>query len=393
MKNSPRQLEFPVSQKIYGRLLLAYPGSHRAKYGAAMAQLFRDQCRDAWNESPTWGLLMLWVRIFPDLVGTSILERLAALNERKTMSDKLSNLFSFRTTSASIFFTMFALVFMLVFFLSVVITYILPEAYASTARVKVESDAPVLEEQSPAYDPNFIQTTLEIIQSELVLKRVIDVLDLNTKWGKKYSSGGTLKTAESLQILKQRLQLTPIRNTKLIAITAYSDDKNEAAKIANAVAEAYRDYRFESRAMNDKAVIAVLLAEYQNQQVRIQKVQGELDSLRQQLKIQSDASAGQNPQEQPYWDKKRDLGYMLESHQALFSKIEAQKLDLALPKLTLVQITDTAEPSYAPVRPNKTLNIVIGAVAGGFLGLIAGAASVFVAFKFGNRASKNAAPA
>ena len=63
MKNNPPLPDFSVSQKFYGRLLLAYPRSHRAEYGAAMAQLFRDQCRDAWNESQNWGLMKLWMRV------------------------------------------------------------------------------------------------------------------------------------------------------------------------------------------------------------------------------------------------------------------------------------------------------------------------------------------
>jgi hypothetical protein len=47
MKKIPQHPDFPVSEKIYRRLLRAYPKAHRAEYGPAMAQLFRDQCRDA----------------------------------------------------------------------------------------------------------------------------------------------------------------------------------------------------------------------------------------------------------------------------------------------------------------------------------------------------------
>ena len=57
----------------------------------------------------------------------------------------------------------------------------------------------------------------------------------------------TLTTDQTMEILRQRLQLAPVKNTKLIAITVYSDDKNEAAQMANAVAEAYRDYRVQTR--------------------------------------------------------------------------------------------------------------------------------------------------
>lgn len=244
MNNDSRQPDFPVSQKIYGRLLLAYPRSHRAKYGAAMAQLFRDQCRDAWSESRNWGLLKLWLRVLPDLVSTSILERLAAMKEKKSMSSKLSNLSSFRQPlPIAAFVSVFVVVFMAVMVTSTVITFILPEFYASTARIKVESDTPAVDGKSPVYDPYFVQTAFEIMQSQIVLNPVINKLNLNSTWGTKYNGGSPLRTEDTIQLLKQRMSLTPERNTELVQIKVYSEDKDEAAKIANAVAESYRNYR------------------------------------------------------------------------------------------------------------------------------------------------------
>ena len=74
------------------------------------------------------------------------------------------------------------------------------------------------------YDPYFIQTTFEIMRSQLVLSNVIATLHLNEEWGKKYFNGETLKTTETMEILKRRMQLAPVKNTKLISITVYSDD-------------------------------------------------------------------------------------------------------------------------------------------------------------------------
>jgi len=248
MKNYPQPPDFSVSQKLYRCLLRAYPKAHRAEYGAAMAQLFRDHCRDSWNESRNWGLLKLWLRILPDLARTSILERLAALNERKTMTDKLANLFSSRSVPATAFWRAFVLVFLLIFLASVVMTYLSPEAYASTARIKVEKDNTVTPGVTAGNDPNFLQKTFEIIQSQVVLDPVIEQLKLNEKWGKKYNNGVALKTAITLQILQPRLALQPVRNTELINVTVYSEDRNEAAQIANAIAQSYQDYRIESQA-------------------------------------------------------------------------------------------------------------------------------------------------
>jgi|ERR1017187_998860 capsular polysaccharide biosynthesis protein len=380
-----------VSQKVYGWLLRAYPPAHREEYGPAMAQLFRDQGRDAWSESRGWGMIKLWLRVLPDLVNTSITERLAALNPRKSMSDKMTALFRPLTSSLTVFFSIFALVFLLVLLVSVVVTFILPESYASTARIKVGPDEPV--QGATAYDPYFIQTTFEIIQSQLVLEPAIKALDLNTKWGKKYFNGETLKTTESLEILKQRLQLAPVRNTMLLAITVYSDDKNEAAQIANAIAACYRDYRFKSLQERLQSSLKTMQEAYQEQEYKIQQVQADLDKLPQLAITGNEVATSLSPEEKLYRDKKRNLDQMLDAHKMLFAKLEAGKLELEMPKLTLVQITDTAEPGRAPVKPNKPLNIFIGAVAGGFLGLVAGAASAFVSFKSGNHGRKDVASA
>lgn len=327
MKPEFRDHEFRFSQTVYERLLLAYPQSHRAEYGAAMAQLFRDQCRDAWGESRHWGLLTLWVRILPDL--------------------------------------------------------------ASTARIKVESDAPAADGQSPAYDPYFIQTTFEIIQSELVLKRVVDKLNLNVQWGRKYFNGETLKSWESLKILKDRLQLAPVRNTKLIAITVYGEDRKETADIANAVAVAYEEYRVESHRATVTADLAALQEQFQDQETQIKEKQRELDSLR--LKIQKDSASADAAEVQSDVDQKRDLDYLLDFHKTLFEKIEGQKLDLHRPNLS-VQITDTATPASAPIRPNKSANIFMGAVAGSLLGLVAGAAIAVICWRSEKRARKGVVP-
>ena len=399
MKNNPPSRSFSVSQKLYAYLLRAYPQRHREEYGAAMAQLFCDQRRDAWNESRHWGLAKLWLRVLLDLVNTSIREHLAALNERKSMTDKLAGLSGFQNPPAKVFFKVFAVVFLIVLITSVAITFILPESYASTCRIKVEKDAVDDINGNAAtalmvpFDPYFIQTTIEIMQSQLVLSNVITSLDLNTKWGKKYNNGDALKTTETMKILKGRLQLAPVSNTKLVSITVYSDDKKEAAQIANAIAESYRDYRVRLRTELMASGVATLQEQYQLEEKQIGQIQGTLDSLRQQFKITDDGSNNQLPQDKPYWDEKNRLTSMQEAHKLLFAKIEAEKIDMQMPKPALVQIADRAEPGRAPVKPNKILNIVLGV----FLGILAastlGVIAALIAFQIRKRNQRQNAAA
>src|ERR1044072_2200415 len=88
--------------------------------------------------------------------------------------------------------TVILAVFLLVVITATLVTFILPESFSSTARIKVErdqSDIQGLTERVFAgnYDPYFIQTEFEVIQSELILGKVVKDLDLNKEWGKKYA--------------------------------------------------------------------------------------------------------------------------------------------------------------------------------------------------------------
>ncbi|HEY4415973.1 MAG TPA: hypothetical protein VGO57_09795 [Verrucomicrobiae bacterium] len=234
-------LKFPISERVYRILLRAYPHRHRTEYGDMMEQFFCDQCRDSWNQSQNFGLLKLWLRVLPDLVNTSFKERMAALNERKSMNEKLAGLATFGSSPKGIFIRVFVLIFLLSVISVTAITFILPESFASTARIRIEN--PSADANKNAFDPYFMETQLEILNSEVVLVPVIASLHLNEVWGKKYSHGEIFKDDESLEILKRRLIIAPVRGVQVAAITVYSDNGKEAAKIANAIAESYRNYR------------------------------------------------------------------------------------------------------------------------------------------------------
>jgi uncharacterized protein involved in exopolysaccharide biosynthesis len=75
---------------------------------------------------------------------------------------------------------------------------------------------------------------------------------------------------------------------------------------------------------------------------------------------------------QPYWDKKRDLAQLREFHSVLAIKIESERLDAQLPRSPAVEITDQAQPGRVPARPNKPLNIALGAGLGILLALVVG---------------------
>src|SRR5579862_1356959 len=185
-------------------------------------------------------------------------------------------------------------VFLITFTIATVVTFILPESYSSTARIKLEPDTiadiqPVSggagEGTVAPYDPFFIQTAFEIIQDQVVLNKVITKLDLNNQWGKRYNGGVPFPTPVTMTMLKRRLSLDPVRNTKLIEITVFDEDKNMAASIANAIVEAYRDYRSSLRNDQTERGIKALQDQYNEDEVRIDATQQKVDQLRSDLHV------------------------------------------------------------------------------------------------------------
>ena len=85
----------------------------------------------------------------------------------------------------------------------------------------------------------------------------MDLLDLNNKWGQKYNNGVPLKPEDTMQMLKQKMSLSPERNTKLIDITVYSEDNADASRVANGIAVAYQEYRWGLRNTNMVRGIAI----------------------------------------------------------------------------------------------------------------------------------------
>lgn len=235
---------FERSCRLYQRLLKFYPNSHREEYGPAMLQLFRDQCRDAWTARRTRGLIVLWLCVFPDLLKTSVLEHLSNLNWRKSM------LFRSQFRPLAVFLSIFASVFLLTLLTSALIAFLTPDSFRSTALFVVGENLPGTQPSASSSDAYFLQTELGVIQSHPVLSKAVDALNLRDLWATKFNRGAPLSTDRAETILRRRIDLKRVRNTKIIEISAFSDHPDEAAQLAYGVVEAYRAYRAEeARAM------------------------------------------------------------------------------------------------------------------------------------------------
>jgi hypothetical protein len=115
----------------------------------------------------------------------------------------------------------------------------------ATTAVRVERDQGDLSELRADAAAAFMQNEARTIESEIVLAPVVEKLDLNRVWAERYAGGQTLKSQESLQMLKARIRAQPLPNSTLIEIQASSETADEAVKLAEAVAKEYCEYRGE----------------------------------------------------------------------------------------------------------------------------------------------------
>jgi capsular polysaccharide biosynthesis protein len=175
-------------------------------------------------------------------LGNVIREHLADLKFTKIMLKKMYTDVTSSSAALIALFVVTASVFLLLFISVTIITFILPEAYASTAWIRINTDAMRYSDIENPSTCIFNQADFEVIGSDAALDKVIDSLNLSEVWAKKYNLPQKFKTSESRSLLRRMIEFKLTRNTLGMNITVYSEDKTEAARIANAIAEAYQAY-------------------------------------------------------------------------------------------------------------------------------------------------------
>ena len=186
------------------------------------------------------------------------------------------------------------LVFLLTAVTTTLVTLFMPKTYMSLSRISIEKDtsdiAPLLGMQSgpSAFDPYFIQTEFEKIQSQMVLDKVVTKCELTEKW-KGFNGGKSLTMIEARKILKKAIDIRQFRNTSIIELRAYDREPAMAQKIADALADEYQNHRTEAQKDRVELGIKALTGKMDKYNVDIAVMQADVDKLRVDLGI-SDAA-------------------------------------------------------------------------------------------------------
>ena len=144
----------------------------------------------------------------------------------------------------------------LLILVGIVITRRMPKVYAAQAVIEVHREIPNIDmaERPLRYDPYYLRTQFEIIKSDPIIEQVVREGNLQEELGMEYGwkATGTAKNTfeRTVALVKSRTDLSIWRDTDLIAIQVRLDkpDKPEgeaakvAARIANTIAEVYKNY-------------------------------------------------------------------------------------------------------------------------------------------------------
>jgi succinoglycan biosynthesis transport protein ExoP len=169
-----------------------------------------------------------------------------------------------------------------------VYTLMLPNIYAASSRISVSEDSPeinpfaVQQSYMSTYNPYFLRTQFEILTSKPILHEVINRLNLEESWGKE---GEVLPRNIALKILQNSIDVFQQRDTSLIVISVKRDDPKETAKIANEIAEVYRDSRLDIASKDARAAIDQIAIALKDQRGRVDAAETVVEDMRKDLDI------------------------------------------------------------------------------------------------------------
>ena len=201
---------------------------------------------------------------------------------------------------------------LLVVVAGVVATYALPKVYMASAVIKVQeesNDVDVFSQQMMRYDPLFLRTQFEIIQSRPILEGVIKRTGLDREVAE--ARGTTHRSAaqqleDAYELLSQSMKVQQYRDTNLIEIQIYFAEPKErarvlAAEVANRIEEVFRLERSSRSRRTRDGAMKVLQASWQEQEERVIEAEAEVVRIRRESKINTLGGMGQTPGHAPLW--------------------------------------------------------------------------------------------
>ncbi|MFO7534282.1 MAG: polysaccharide biosynthesis tyrosine autokinase [Kiritimatiellia bacterium] len=199
-------------------------------------------------------------------------------------------------------------IFLFIIVVGTVATYYLPKTFMAYTRIAVNREATAVEGMKSqggvqGYDPFFLRTEFEIIQSKPIIYEVIRNLRLQEHFGRLYNEDGLpMSPARAYEIVYDSMKVHQYRDTNLIEIqiqrstqrSTPQEAKDDAARIANEIAAVYRDRRIKSARTEKESGLAALKTQFQEKQLKVQELEDKMEALRKELNINVTAGGPEN---------------------------------------------------------------------------------------------------
>jgi capsular exopolysaccharide synthesis family protein len=234
-------------------------------------------------------------------------EQLSASREYIPLSAYWYILFRRRWTIAAVALILTAIV--------AAVSFWMTPIYKATARVEVEPETPQLEASTDPYhksdaDDVFLQTQIQVLQSETLAWQTVQDLDLAQKLNVVLPDKPTKEEIEKhkvelIQAFDDNLKVETIPKTRMLSVSFESHDPQLAAQVATGLVHNYLDYNFRQKdeAIRRSGWMEKQLAELKD---NVEKSHQALVTYEQQNQI-ANSGDKQNVLEQLLGDLGRDL--------------------------------------------------------------------------------------
>lgn len=198
-------------------------------------------------------------------------------------------------------------VFLLIVLTGTLVTYTLPKTYQGSVVIQVREetpDLPVFEKEGIRFDPLFLRTQFQIIQSAPVIEEVVRKRGLDKKLAKAYHWDMLPAEKAVEKVFKKfsrSMKVQHYRDTNLIEIRVeLSEPKGsahqEAAAAANMVAQVYHDRNMSRSLQMIKAALSALRESLDEQEEAVAAAAEKVEDIRQryQLTVLSDPAGSES---------------------------------------------------------------------------------------------------
>ncbi|MBM4143988.1 MAG: polysaccharide biosynthesis tyrosine autokinase [Lentisphaerae bacterium] len=178
---------------------------------------------------------------------------------------------------------------LLVILSGVLVSQLMPRVYMGSTLIEVREETPDVDPfgaEAVRFNPFFLPTQFEIIQSRPILDEVIRRQNLVEKLGTAYGyMDDPLRFEITYRVLSNAMQVQQYRDTNLIEIRIrLSEPKDtvcqEVAEAANMVADVFRDQRMQRSRDETERALSALLESYEQQKRRVQEQEQKVEEIR-----------------------------------------------------------------------------------------------------------------